>query len=223
MKSFYNAHNSILLSLAYDEPSETLISTGFDKYIKCFDIYEGTIKCSIKNNFSVYCTQILDKKRTIAAGCHFPEIAIFSKEFKILRKLEGHIYPVLCLLYLKKIKVLVSGSLDNKIILWNHKKGTPLKILDGHKRSVLQLIEFPDKNLLASFGYDNSLKIWDFKRGKNVKSIMQTNFKRESTHSLIYHYYASFVYIQDEKKFLYYYFNDNIKVKDSKIIEYESI
>ena len=107
--------------------------------------------------------------------------------------------------------------------LKNKKKGIPLKVLNGHNRSVLQLIEFPDKNLLASFGYDNSLKIWDYKRGKNVKSIMQTNFQRESTHSLIYHYYASFVYIQDQKKFLYYYFNDNIKVKDSKIIEYESL
>lgn len=220
VKSLHQAHDSILLSLSYNHNSELLISTGFDKYIKFYDIYEGTVKKSLKNDCSIYCTQVLNKKR-IAAGCHIPKIIIYSANLEVVSTLIGHTHSIFCLLYLKKNKILVSGSLDNTIILWNYQKGIALRVLKKHNRSVLQLINFPDKNLIGSFGYDNTLRLWDYKRGKNVKSILQTKFKREATHSLIYHYYASFVYVPKEKKFFFNYFDDNIKVRDSKVVDYE--
>lgn len=61
--------------------------------------------------------------------------------------------------------------------------------------------------------------MWNYRKGKNVKTLLQTKFKRESTHSLIYHYYAGFVYVEKEKKFFFSYFDDDIKVRDAKVIE----
>jgi len=221
IKSIYNAHDSILLSLAFNYEYDLLISSGFDKYIKCFNIYSGTLKSAYKNDCSIYCLEFISKK-ALAAGCHIPGITIFSMNFKIIKVLKGHTQSVFCLLYLKKIKALVSGSLDNSIILWDVKNGTPLRVLKSHFRSVLKLINFPDKDMIGSFGYDNAIRLWNYKKGKNVKTILQTDFQRGGTHSLVYHYYASFVYVEEEKKFFFSYFGDNIKVREAKVIKDEA-
>ena len=131
VKSFYNAHDSILLSLAYNYKYDTLISTGFDKYLKCFNIYTGSLTSSYKNDCSMYCLQLLNDN-TLAAGCHRPDIAIFNyPELKIVKTLKGHTHSVFCLIYLKKSRLLISGSLDNTIILWNYKNGVPVKVLNS--------------------------------------------------------------------------------------------
>ena len=222
IKSIYQAHDSILLSLSYNYKFEVLISTGFDKYLKCFDIYTGKVQRSYRNDCSMYCLEPLNNK-TIAAGCHIPGIAIFSlPDLKIIKILKAHTHSVFCLIYLKKLKILISGGLDHSIIFWNYKTGSPIKILKKHNRSVLGLIDFPDKSMFGSFGYDNTIRIWDLRKGKNVKTILQTKFKRGATHSFIFHYYASFVYVAKEKKFFFSYFDDDIKVRDSKVIEDET-
>lgn len=213
-----NAHDMNILALAYNFDYDVLISSGLDKYLKCFDIYSGTVKLSFKNECSIYCLEILNKK-SFAAGCHDPGIEIFSMDFKIIKVLRGHTHSVFSLLYLKKMKVLVSGSLDTTVIIWDVKKGTPLRELRGHFRSILNLINFEDKDLIGSFGYEAEIHIWDYKKAKKSQTIPVTNYQRNSTYSFVYHYYASFVYVEEEKKFFFSYFDDDIKVRDSKIIK----
>ena len=82
----------------------------------------------------------------------------------------------------------------------------------------MKLVFFNDKNLLGGFGYDNKLSLWDIDKALNVKSILQTEFKRNSIFAMTYHYYASILYLPEKKKFISCYFNYVIKIKDSVLL-----
>ena len=82
----------------------------------------------------------------------------------------------------------------------------------------MKLIFFEDKNFLGGFGYDNKLSIWDIDKALNVKSFLQTDFKRNSIFAMTYHYYASILYLPEKKKFVSCYFNDVIKIRDSVLL-----
>lgn len=134
----------------------------------------------------------------------------------------GHNKSVFCLLYLKNNNILFSGSLDHEIILWDISSGKAIKTLRGHNRSILKLVNFQDKNMIGSFGYDNQIIFWDYFKGKKRSGQLITDFKRNSTYSPIYHYYASICYINKSENFFFSFFNDVIKVRDSKIIRDET-
>ena len=68
-------------------------------------------------------------------------------------------------------KILASGGGDNKIILWDPKKGERLKTLEGHSGSVLTVAWRYDGRLLASGGADNKIILWDPKKGERLKTL----------------------------------------------------
>lgn len=66
-----------------------------------------------------------------------------------------------CLLYDENNKdILISGSNDSKIRLWNLKNGSIIKTLTGHTRNVRCLLLY-DKNTLISGSDDKTIRIWN--------------------------------------------------------------
>ncbi len=64
---------------------------------------------------------------------------------------------------------LASGSLDNSIILWDVKTGTPIGTpWQGHSSGVMSVAFSPDGLRLASGSGDNSIILWDVKTGMPI-------------------------------------------------------
>ncbi|EGG17145.1 WD40 repeat-containing protein [Cavenderia fasciculata] len=86
---------------------------------------------------------------------------------------EGHTDWVSSLSFSKDGKTLVSGGLDNKIVIWDVVVGSALHILDrGHDRSVTSVRFSPvDANLFASVGLDGRLVMWNLSTHSYVKMI----------------------------------------------------
>jgi len=55
--------------------------------------------------------------------------------------------------------VLVSGSKDGSIRIWDTSSGSTLKVLTGHTMKVEDLA-FNDKGVLASASQDTKVKLW---------------------------------------------------------------
>ena len=73
------------------------------------------------------------------------------------------------MIYQFNSQVLLSGSDDRKIKIWN----TNLDLLGeikGHKHSVRTFCKIDD-NYFASGSFDNTIKIWDFKEQKCVNTL----------------------------------------------------
>jgi hypothetical protein len=67
--------------------------------------------------------------------------------------------------------LLVSGSNDRKIKLWNLSQGNLLRTLHGHQQSVSTVAITPNGQILVSGSADQTLKLWDLETGKLLHTI----------------------------------------------------
>ena len=57
--------------------------------------------------------------------------------------------------------ILVSGSTDGTVKLWDVATGTNIATLRGHRNSVESVSFSPDGTILASGSFDDTVKLWD--------------------------------------------------------------
>ncbi len=101
------------------------------------------------------------------------ETGVCSKTF------IGHLEPVICLQYDKKLSRIFSSSSDGKINIWplsdpvgpnEDTSDTLCTSLEEHKSCVSSLLLLPEENRLISGSWDSSIKIWDLNSLKCVNT-----------------------------------------------------
>jgi F-box/WD-40 domain protein MET30 len=65
--------------------------------------------------------------------------------------------------------VLITGSYDRTIRVWNLDSGEELHCLKGHTRAV-RALQFDEVKLITG-SMDNTLKVWDWRRGKCIRTL----------------------------------------------------
>lgn len=101
-----------------------------------------------------------------------------------LGMLQGHSDWVTCLQTGHSLKenedsnLLISGSRDKKIMIWNFSNeinlpeglyGIPFKSLTGHNHFLSDLTLSNDNQYLLSSSWDSTMRLWDLKLGKTTK------------------------------------------------------
>jgi len=82
-----------------------------------------------------------------------------TENVSCIQTLVGHSIYVFSLAAISD-NVLLSGSLDNTIRIWNIEKGTSTKFRNGHSSSVNTLALNPSENVIISCSKD-MIKVWD--------------------------------------------------------------
>ncbi|MCU0551003.1 MAG: serine/threonine protein kinase [Leptolyngbya sp. Prado105] len=90
---------------------------------------------------------------------------------KCLHTLSGHTSWVVSIAISPDRRTLVSGSLDDRIMLWDLTTGERLGTLVGHKNSINSLAFSPDGHTLISASDDDSIKMWRLPSGEMIRSI----------------------------------------------------
>lgn len=80
--------------------------------------------------------------------------------------LKGHTSEVTCLQF--DDDIIVTGSYDTTIKIWDVETGQELRTLNGHTMGV-KCLQF-DKSKLVSGSLDGTLKMWDLKNGKVIRT-----------------------------------------------------
>ena len=75
--------------------------------------------------------------------------------------LEGHTTYVISAF--AKDNLIISGSVDKTIKIWDINSGECLKTLEGHTNVVMSV--FAKDNLIISGSYDKTIRIWDINSG----------------------------------------------------------
>lgn len=85
------------------------------------------------------------------------------------RVLRGHVAGVTALAFNHKATMLASGSIDEKIIVWNVKGGTLHKLLNAHSRPVVSVDFSYDGKLLLTASHDGYLRVWSLLDGMALR------------------------------------------------------
>ncbi|THU99367.1 WD40 repeat-like protein [Dendrothele bispora CBS 962.96] len=91
-----------------------------------------------------------------------------------VRTLKGHTDGVMCLQYSETLShpsfpVLITGSYDRTIRVWNLETGMELHCLKGHSRAI-RALQFDEVKLITG-SMDSTVRVWDWRRGKCIRTL----------------------------------------------------
>uniref|UniRef100_A0A915D849 F-box domain-containing protein n=1 Tax=Ditylenchus dipsaci TaxID=166011 RepID=A0A915D849_9BILA len=92
-----------------------------------------------------------------ASGDRTIKVGWSADTCEFVRTLNGHKRGIACLQY--RDRLIVSGSSDYSIRLWDIECGTCLRVLEGHEELV-RCIRFDSKRIVSG-AYDGKIKVWD--------------------------------------------------------------
>lgn len=101
-------------------------------------------------------------------------------ELRMKYSLNRHTAPVLSCCFSSDGRILVSGSVDKSIIIWDAISGVPLHTLTQHKRYVTACAFARDLPLIATGSMDKTVNIWRF----GVKSTSDDHLATKLRHSV---------------------------------------
>lgn len=91
----------------------------------------------------------------------------WRKGFYSLKKFAGHSDGVLCCKY-DNNKLLMTGSYDTSIKIWNTDTGNLIRTLNGHTMGV-KALAFDDQKCISG-GLDATIKVWNWRTGECISS-----------------------------------------------------
>ncbi|KAF8892699.1 quinon protein alcohol dehydrogenase-like superfamily [Infundibulicybe gibba] len=91
-----------------------------------------------------------------------------------VRTFKGHTDGVMCLQFNEHLShpafpVLITGSYDRTVRVWNLETGAELHCLRGHSRAV-RALQFDDAKLITG-SMDSTLRVWDWRRGTCIRTL----------------------------------------------------
>jgi WD40 repeat protein len=128
-------HTGSIYALCLSQDGQTLVSGGRDATLKVWNLGAAT---NYNSNSPT--------SRIIGDG--------------LLHTFAGHAESINCVAISPDGKMLVSGSEDNTIKLWNLDTGECLATLEGHEAGVRSVAISPDGQLLVSGSADYTIKLW---------------------------------------------------------------
>lgn len=131
----FTGHSGSIYALALSSDGRMLVSGGRDKTLKVWNLNTGGSYNSMSPT-----------SRAIGDG--------------LMYTLTGHSESINAVAISSNGQILVSGSEDNTIKLWDLHTGECLVTLEGHEAGVRAIAISPDGQLLVSGSADHTIKLW---------------------------------------------------------------
>ncbi|CAO3631477.1 unnamed protein product [Cunninghamella echinulata] len=86
-----------------------------------------------------------------------------------VRVLSGHTDGVMCVQFCDASNLIMTGSYDKTIKIWNLETGELIRTLEGHTRCV-RALQFDEAKLVTG-AMDNTVKIWNWHTGQCIRTL----------------------------------------------------
>jgi periodic tryptophan protein 2 len=169
----FNEHIQTITGVEFVPPlGYAIVSSSGDGTIKAFDLTNFRMfrSFSCPNSTKLVCLAV-NTTGEVICSCSNDKSRIFLWNFnnaQLMDVLEGHQAPISCLAFglAKKTTLLVSGSWDNTVRLWDiHGSSSSVESLN-HNYNVVALAIRPDGAQLVSSTSEGQLNIWGIQEGE---------------------------------------------------------
>lgn len=165
-------HADWVLSIALAPDGKHLLTSSRDKTAKVWDLAtKESVMTFPDHQAPVYGVAVKgDSKIGYSAG-EDKQLRVWNAvaEGKQVRPIGGHGDFVLKLLAHPKQPLLISGSADKSVRVWNADNGAAMKNLSGLTDQVFALALSPDGTQVAAGSYNGEVAVWTIADGKLVK------------------------------------------------------
>ena len=105
-----------------------------------------------------------------------------SKEnWFVFKTLRGHLEDILDLAWSRDGSVLISGSIDNSVIVWNVASGAKVAILKEPKGFVQGVVYDPSGNVYGALSTDRCLRIFSATSNKCIHNVNKIQLSKDSS------------------------------------------
>lgn len=143
------------------------------------------IRTLSEHNAAVSCLAISPDGQTICSASGDKTIVLWQDAGKSKRILTGHSEAVSALAIAElpqssllaekfgsqRTPILISGSSDKTIKLWNLSTGEVIHTLSGHSGSIISLAISPDGQIIFSGSIDETIKLWSLNTGEFLRTL----------------------------------------------------
>jgi WD40 repeat protein len=148
------------------------------KEVRRFNYYQDFVESQMFSIYRVSNIAISPDNRYIAATANDMMgngkyiIKVFSPEGGLVRTLEGHSATLTAFAFSPDSRLLVSGSVDGEVRIWDVASGDFTK-LTGHTDEIRDLDFNNNGTLLLSVSKDTSSRLWNVQNGRNISIVNQ--------------------------------------------------
>ncbi|GAA5815248.1 hypothetical protein MFLAVUS_008754 [Mucor flavus] len=159
--------------------SSALNSTNTINENKRLKIRNNDNEALAEINFSTQGNSASNCTTTLVPAARRPWKDVYSERLRIernwrnnkynLRILSGHTDGVMCLQFCDGSNILMTGSYDKTVRIWNLETGDLIRTLTGHTRCI-RALQFDEAKLVTA-SMDQTLKIWNWQTGKCIRTL----------------------------------------------------
>ncbi|WP_460208301.1 WD40 repeat domain-containing protein [Scytonema sp. NUACC21] len=168
-------HNGMVRCVAFTPDGQTIATGGDDRKIMFWDLTQRQVATALSlDDTAAHSLALSPDGRTLITGSYRKikvwrifferESATFDSE--LLHSFTGHTHIVRALAISSDGKILVSGSRDKTIKIWQLETGELLCTLNGHRDGVYAIALSPDGKIIASGSADKTIKLWHLETGE---------------------------------------------------------
>ncbi|MEB3174094.1 MAG: serine/threonine-protein kinase [Cyanobacteriota bacterium] len=182
--STLTGHRDRVTSLAFSADGRFLLSGGWDKTLRLWDVTYGNIARAFPSHEGWICAVAISPNQQYIASAGWETIVRLwelTERWQFLlghrpqRLLKGHSDHITSLAFSADNRLLVTGSKDQSLRLWEVDSGQEVMQLTGHKHHVQCVAFSPDGQFIASGSWDGSVRLWHQASGKQLKPAFKHN------------------------------------------------
>lgn len=169
-------HHGMVRCVAFTADGLMLVTAGDDRKVLFWDLMQRQVAIALSlDDTAAHSLAISSNGQNLAIGS-YRKIKVWQtsqpqkweniKDSPPSYTLKGHGHIVSALAICADNKLLVSGSWDKTVKIWDLETGKLIRTLTGHKDRVYAIALSPDQQIIASGSADHSIKLWHLATGE---------------------------------------------------------
>ncbi|TNN18916.1 WD repeat-containing protein isoform 1 [Schistosoma japonicum] len=182
------AHSGAVRSIAVTGDKKTVISGGSDKQVRFYDFHlktgdngkphlclaESSPAKTVSDQIS--CLAVTPNNRLLViALMNFHVDVFFTDSFKRIHSLYGHSAPVTSLDISSDSRLIITGSTDKTVRLWELQFGNCQRRFTSHLEPITCVRFIPHTSLAVSADQGGQIKQWDIKKFREITTLKGHN------------------------------------------------